>query len=81
MPRLLPENHLAWDLWSICSQHDRPVGEATISSISTGSVLEICREYDATHDDFKKILLIERTILPVWKDRLALKLETIRNKK
>jgi len=52
-----------------------------IPSLSVSLILDVCREYDATHEDFEKILLIEGFILPVWRDRLASKLEAMRNKK
>jgi hypothetical protein len=62
---LLPENRLAWSLWRICSdfrKFDRMVG--VIEKLEIPAVLDICRAYDATQEDFEKILLIEQIFYP-----------------
>ena len=58
------ENILAWDLWLMVNKRDRPVSFNGPLPLSTQSVLNLCELYDASIEDFEKILEIDDIIFP-----------------
>lgn len=57
------ENLLAWRIWNLANSRDRQVTQfGGIGPLSTTSILNLCELYDATLEDFEKILVLERLL-------------------
>jgi hypothetical protein len=52
-------NLLAWRLWNISDRRDRPITMVGLGPIPTMPILELCEAYDATLEDFEKILTLD----------------------
>ena len=63
------ENRMAWHLWTLLSHHDRPSSMGGIMTIPTLNALHLCEAYNATFNDFEKVLLIEDIMLPRLRER------------
>jgi hypothetical protein len=63
-PTLKAENELAWYLWTLLSESDRPVGFG-IGRIPTSSIIQLCEVYGANLETFEKILFLEDHMYPV----------------
>lgn len=53
------ENHLAWHIYNIAGSRDRQVAMGFAGLISSIAILHLCEEYDATHEDFEKVMTID----------------------
>lgn len=60
---------MAWELWSIANQFDRPISFGVLGPIPTTSIMNLCEQYDATFQDFEKILKIEKIIWPTINEK------------
>ena len=49
----------AWQLFTMLNERDRPMGFAGIGPIPTLAALHLCEAYDATMEDFEKIMLLD----------------------
>lgn len=52
-------NVLAWRIWSLANASDRQITQFGLGPISTMPILSLCELYDATVDDFEKVLTLE----------------------
>lgn len=64
MPERFIANDLAWKIWNICSQHERPPGFGGIVPISAVRTAQITAMYGGDIRDFEKALFIESEMLP-----------------
>jgi hypothetical protein len=61
-------NRLSWELWLIASNYGRGDGEGFFP-IKASEVLSLCEAYDASLDDFEKILYVEENIRPYLEEK------------
>ena len=55
----MPENFLAWRIWNIANGKDRPLTQVGAGPISSMAMIALCEVYDATIEDFEKVLVLE----------------------
>jgi len=55
---------LSWLIWNTVDEYGRQGGEG-FRPVDVRAVLEVCDLYDATIEDFEKILLIEKKVFPL----------------
>lgn len=68
------ENDTSWFLWTLCSNYGRGAGEG-IHPIQINNVCVICELYDATIEDFEKVLWIEEHAYPILVEQYTKKLK------
>jgi len=59
------ENETAWELWSLASKFDRPVGLTGYLPLSSLTMTDICERHDATTGDLEKMILLEEKLYPM----------------
>lgn len=64
MPERFAANELAWRIWNICSQYERPPGFGGIVAISAVRAAKVTEIYGGDMTDFEKVLFIETEMLP-----------------
>lgn len=52
-------NKVAWQIYNIANARDRQVGMGFAGLISSTAILHLCELYDATLEDFEKVLYID----------------------
>jgi hypothetical protein len=62
------DNIQAWQAWAVLNQFGRQVG-FDVGYIDISKAIDYCRAYELTTDDLDKILLIDRTALPLIKEK------------
>lgn len=61
---LYRENLLPWNIWGTCHKYGRQSGFSGIPPLDIRAVFATCEKYDATEEDYEKVLLIEDIMLP-----------------
>ena len=56
---------MAWQIYHIAGSRDRQVGIGFVGLISSLAILHLCEEYDATHEDFEKVMLIDEKMYEI----------------
>jgi hypothetical protein len=64
-PARHPANELAWNIWRVCSTHERPPAMGGLSPIRATAVSALVKDFGGDERDFWKILRIERELYPV----------------
>ena len=64
MPERFAANELAWKIWNVCSQYERPAGFCGIMPISAVRAAQMTEIFDGDMLDFEKVLFIESEMLP-----------------
>lgn len=77
----MPENKMAWDLWSILHRGDRPPSFSGISSLPVTVIHTLCEKYDVGLDIAEDILLIENVVYPKLVKRAEEEREKNKNQK
>lgn len=66
---LMPENETALRLWSMLSGYDRPVIAGAQGDIRlplrNADAINLCNTYNATLEDFEKVMMIEGVAFPL----------------
>ena len=68
-PELFISNQLAWQVWQVCSQFERPAGFGGIVPIRALSAARLVEMYGGSLSDFEKVLHIENQMLPYYRDQ------------
>jgi hypothetical protein len=55
----MPGNILAWRIWNIANGKDRPLTQVGVGPIPSMAMIALCEVYDATLEDFEKVLTLE----------------------
>ena len=70
MPKLTFEGQQAWAIWCVLNQFARPPSWTGVSRIPLDQVIEACILYDGTFETFERILLLEKTIVDRWEEKM-----------
>jgi len=55
----LESNLLAWRIYTILDGRDRPINLSGAVPIPSTAILHLCEAYDATMEDFEKVLFLD----------------------
>ena len=51
---------MAWKIWNIAHNRDRQLTEVGPGPIPSINIIALCKIFDATVDDFEKVLLLDK---------------------
>lgn len=55
----MPENLLSWHIWNLANARDRQFTQVGAGPIPCTAIIALCELYDATTEDFEKVLKID----------------------
>jgi len=64
MPKVMPENYSAWELWHQLNESDRPNHGFGPGKIPRAVFAQMCELYDLTLEDFEKAIYLENVFYP-----------------